>query len=75
VRRFQVRLAQSWMRADGWGGRDQIRVRGSEGSLTRSMVKAQRCFCSTALPPAYSLKLDHFQSCGRRTRPALTGLK
>ena len=27
------------------------------------------------LMPEYSLTLDHRQSCGRRTRPALTGLR
>jgi len=45
----------------------QIRVLGSEGILTRSMVKPHRRFCSSALMPEYSLKLDHRQSCGRRT--------
>ena len=52
---------------------DQIRVPGSEGIRTRSMVNPQRCFCSSALTAAYSLKLDHFQSCGRLTSPARTG--
>lgn len=34
---------------------DQIRARGSEGILTRSTIKPQRSFCSSALMPAYSL--------------------
>jgi hypothetical protein len=52
---------------------DQIRVRGSEDIPTRSMIKPQRRFYSSALMPEYSLKLDQRQSCGRRTKPALTG--
>ncbi len=34
---------------------DQIRVSGSAGILTRSMVRPQRLFCSAAVTPAYSL--------------------
>jgi hypothetical protein len=52
---------------------DQIRVLGSEGIRTRSMTKPQHRFCYSTLMPAYSLKLDHFQSWGRRTNRALTG--
>src|SRR5580658_3770223 len=54
---------------------DQIRVHGSEGILTRSMTKLQRRFCSPTLMPEYSLKLDQRQSCGPRTKPALTGFE
>ena len=46
-----------------------------EGILTRSIIKPQRRLCSSTLMPEYSLKLDHRQSCGRRTKPALTGFR
>jgi len=48
-------------------------VSGIGGHPARSMGRPQRRFCSAALMPEYSLKLDHFQSCGRETSPALTG--
>lgn len=76
VRRFGLQqVAQTAVVAvcGFWGAVDQIRVRGSEGILRRSMIKPQRRFCSSALMPAYSLKLNHVQSCGWRTRPARNG--
>ena len=45
-----------------------MRVVGSVGILSRSMMSPQRQFCSSGVIPAYSLKLDHRHPGG--VRPA-----
>ena len=42
----------------------QVRIRESEGIPIRSIARPQPWLCSSAPMPAYSLKLDHRESCG-----------